>query len=233
MALKKMKLACVVLAAVLLGWELNSAVAAASRSNRVCLSNTGQLKKKVTCSSSDTEIATGKVRTRAVAKLKLSNGATRISSSAVSAASMPGALVSGTETDLVSSVGSSLRSYTKAVTFPTTWTGKVRTVCGADEVATGAYITVFLDGAKLPVSGLPTSTWSFSGGMIWKSGLGKEVQVLALSFGIPGNNAVVKDETYSSIDGIYPAENITDIPAGLTVYLTQVCAPLMTLEPAG
>lgn len=217
---------------VVFGWQLNASVSARTATKRVCLSSSGKVSKKTKCSSTDTEIATGKVRTKAATSKKVARGATKLAAGSVAAAGLPSGIVLGAQSDLISSVGASLRSYTTAITFPTTWTGKVETSCSSSEVATGAFITVYLDGKRLPSSS-PTTSWIFDGAMIARRYSDRKFDVYNLWFREVANHAVVSDFVWTSSVGFSEVTNIAAIPSGLVVYLTQVCAPLVSLEPVG
>lgn len=242
MSKSKILLAISLVGTLAIGWQLNEVVSAKSAAQKVCLTAFGTAAKRTACLAGETELASGKVRTTPIKKRKMPKGKTRLVSKA--SASMPTA-ANTPDMPLVATLGSSVRSYTYVLGFSTDWRGELTTSCSDMEVPTNAYVTYFLDGQRISATPKP-GTWSAEGNgvLVHYSPLpGETDKYMNLYFDVgnwtsaffTGRMTTVSEESardpYAFDRGV--TSNLVAIPSGLTVYVTQLCAPLMTLENAG
>lgn len=217
----------VVLISLIAGWQLHDIASAASASKHVCLSGSGKVSKKSKCSSTDTEIAAGKVRSKSIAKKAIKNGTTRLSPSAAAQAAGVSEFATSTEQPLVSTLGSTVRAYTYALTFPSAWDGSISTACASNEVQAGAYSAAYLGGTRLPSTS--SSNWFFTLGYVgFNSGGTTEFMRIRVQTSSDGNATISDTNTPPA-----PGFSAVAIDANLTIYVVQLCVPLTTLEGVG
>jgi hypothetical protein len=241
---KSILLSVVTVVATVFGWQLNNFASASPSSRRVCLSPYGVVALKSSCAVGETEIAAGKVRRTPIKKVLLRNGKTKLSASSVTSERVK-ILTDSSEQPLVSTLGSSVRSYTNVIGFKSDWVGSVSTACLPSELAIGVYATWFLDGKPIPKADGTQDIWVVQPNWIQlEPSAGGRQKVIDLYFWhglspVWGGNGKLLWEggntgkvTRFDLAGYHSFE-VEPIPPTLTLYLTQLCAPLTTLEGVG
>jgi hypothetical protein len=235
MTKSKIVIAISLVAALAIGWQLNEAVSAKSTPQKVCLTAFGTLSKRTSCLAGETELASGKVRNAPIKKREMPKGKTRLGSRASSgistSADSPGV-------PLVSTLGSSVRSYTYVMGFPANWTGTITTTCSETEVALDVYATYFIDGERVPVANGLVDRWQVASGGAWLQFDNENLDIpskrIDLFFDVDWatrshTGRITAGPSFFQESG----NDIIPIPSGLSLYVTQLCAPLTTLENAG
>ena len=235
MTKSKIVIAVSLVAALAIGWQLNEVVSAKSTPQKVCLTAFGTLAKRTSCLAGETELASGKVRSKGIAKKVMRNGKTRLASPSSVTTKNATALGTDPEQPLVATLGSSVRSYTYVLGFPNNWNGTITTSCSDTEVALDGHVTMFLDGKRLPTQ-QKAGSWTAEqwGQYVEYTPLpGESAKVLDIYANRlwTMNNFTVQITPMSAAES--PMPETVPIPAGLSVYVTQLCAPLTTLENAG
>lgn len=249
--------------ALVVGWQANHYVDARSAGKKICLTDEGQILRKRLCSPGETDIAVAKARKTPIKKLMVERGSNTLAPSNVRGpVSQAENLGSGTTT-LMGLVGSSLRSYTYNLSFPENWTGSITTNCAPDETPVQALVTYFVDGKRVDyaeVSDPEQIFWTVGYGQLFQVRTiikGEDPDGNIIGYPLVGSYDFTYDFEFSQryrrarivsardngqnfLDGRYnnDAEWDTDwylIPFGpeLSVYVTQICAPLTNLQDVG
>jgi hypothetical protein len=190
---------------------------------KVCLTSSSRILRKANCGQGETELASNKVKNKKLKARRLSAGNTELGPVEIAATANAG---NGT---LIGAVGQSLRSYTYALTFDSNWTGEITTSCSEYEIPITATAVGFQGESKLPT------------GVEQQTAVG-EVFFSGTFFGYldtDGNNtfwAPAFEKRSTNTGRIFDASTVSgglrvvyNIPSNITMYVTQVCAPLTEL----
>ena len=204
----------------------------ASTARAVCLTSTGRLVRKTMCGSKETELVGNQVKKSALPKTGAIGGTSVLRPNSLQVASQGVEARANAQgaTSLVGTVGQSLRAYTFALTFNSSWTGDITTACG-DFEAPISVSAVAYKGNKMLASGrteeLPVGEVAFNGVFSIRESDGPRTYYHPAFETITGDNVGRIYDT-SKRDGM--SNVVFDIPSDITMYVTQVCAPLSRLE---
>ena len=245
MTKSKLFIAVSLVAALAIGWQLNEVVSAKSTPQKVCVTAFGTLAKRTSCLAGETELASGKVRNAPIKKRTVPKGKTRLSSDSGVRVNTISALADENVQPLVSTLGSSVRSYTYVVGFPTNWTGTITTSCSETEVPIDVYPTWFIDGVRIPQTDRRKPIYDE-----WQAWNDEQDSLIYMYR--DGDRTIFRrfnvlfDTEYARLNHVARVTEgggpnwdnnnnffLTPFVPGLSLYLTQLCAPLMTLENAG
>lgn len=228
---------------LIVGWQANEIVSARTASQKVCLTAFGTVAKKTACASGDTELAVGKVRSTPIKKRQMKKGLTRLSAERVIRPNDVSSQADQQDVPLVSTVASSIRAYTYVLGFPADWNGTITTECSANEIPIDAYATYTIDGQRLSSEPKSGKWWHEFSILVKYAPLeGERSKVLDLYFDANYWKEQNKTARVTTISQAWErgepvpdpsSNNIVAIPANFTLYLTQTCAPLSTLEGVG
>jgi hypothetical protein len=243
MTRRRSLIALLTVISLITGWQANEIVSARSAAQKVCLTASGTVTKKTSCASGETELAVGKVRSTPIKKRQMKRGLTRLSASEVLGRNQVAAQAAPSDVPLISTVASSIRAYTYALTFTPDWSGTIFTECAENEIPLDAYATYTIGGERISTEVKPGKWWHMSSILVNYEPLdGEQAKMLDLYFDVnywknPNHTARVTTIT-NAFDRGEPVPNPTSVnlvafPSNFTLYLTQTCAPLSTLEGVG
>ena len=203
-----------------------------STARAVCLTSSGRLARKSACGNKDTELVVNQVKKSALPKTGARGGTSVLGPKSVKTVSQGVEARTNVQsaTSLVGTVGQSLRAYTFALTFSSSWTGDITTACGDFEAPISASAVAY-KGNKMLASGrteeLPVGEVAFNGVFSIRESDGSRTHYHPAFETITGDNIGRIYDT-SKRDGM--GNVVFDIPSDITMYVTQVCAPLSRLE---